>query len=78
MNLAGAPKSPATPFKSCLTYNMMTTTTKKTTTNLPVIKGEEHFGAEYEENQCHSSWLTNTPGASLSSIHKSEAAATAD
>ena len=74
MDLAGAPKSPATPCKSCLTHS----TARRKTTNLPVIRGEEHFGAEHEENQCWYSWLTNTPGASSSSINKAEAAATAD
>lgn len=74
MDLAGAPKSPAMPCNSCLTYSTVT----EKTTNLPVIKREGHFGAEHEENQCLYSWLTNTPGAISSSIHKLEAAATAD
>lgn len=53
-------------------------TARRKTTNLPVIRREEHFEAEHEENQCRYSWLAITPGAISSSIHKLEAAATAD
>lgn len=74
MDLAGAPKSPAMPCNSCLIYSTVT----EKTTNLPVIKGEEHFEAEHEENQCLYSWLPNTLGAISGSIHKPEAVATAD
>lgn len=60
MDLAGASKLPATPYKSCLTHS----TARKKTASLSVIRGKEHFGAGREENQCQDTWLTNTPGAS--------------
>lgn len=74
MDLAGAPKSPATPSQSCLTFS----TAKEKTTNLPQSHERNVLEQSMRTINVHlHHWLTNTPGASSRSIHKPEAAGTA-